>query len=300
MSDVTVVGTGVMGRAVVRACADAGLSVAVWNRTADRTQRLTGQRVRGCLDLRDAVRSSPVVVLCLLNYDISRQVLEPVGRLLAGRLVVQTASGVPSHVGPFQKWVDDAGGRYLEAAILNYPQAVGTQHCFTVYAGPTEHYEEIAALRAALAGTALHLGEDAAYAKAYHTASAGFYYAIANGFLECAAIASSLGVPLADFAKSIPLYQPGFQDTIDVGAALIDRGNYEYEQAPLTTHVDILRNLAIVAEQAGVDESFFRALRDRVQHALDSGCRREHIAVVFEQFRTAAAERAAAPWGSGD
>lgn len=284
MADMTIIGTGVMGSAVARACAGAGMSIAVWNRTPRPAGSLP-EGVRWCTTLRQAVRSSPVAVSCLLNYEVTRRVLEPVRGELAGRLVVQTASGVPAHVAPLAGWVREAGAGYLEAAILNYPQAVGTDTCYTVYAGPEEDYRRIAALVEALGGTAKHLSEDPAYAKAYHTASAAYYYSIVNGLLECAAIAEICGVPLDDFARSIPMYDEGLRSTIDIGVELIQRGDYHFEQAPLTTHVDILRNLAALAEKAGVDRSFFTTLRDRVQRSLDDGHRREHVAVVYEQFR---------------
>jgi 3-hydroxyisobutyrate dehydrogenase-like beta-hydroxyacid dehydrogenase len=293
VANVAVIGTGVMGSAAVRACATAGLTVAVWNREPERAEALTGGGVFQCGDVVEAVQSSPVVVLGLLNYDVSRQVLEPARQWLDGKIVVQTASGVPSHVEPFAKWVKDAGGRYLEAAILNYPQEVGTENCFTVYSGSVDDYREISLFTAALAGTSVHLSEDITYAKAYHVVSAAFYYAIVNGSLECLAIATAMGVPLADFAKSVPMYAVGIQQTIDVAVELIERQNYKQDfkdqQAPLTTHLDILRNLPAVAEQAGVSQSFFPVLRDRVQRALDDGYCREHVAVIYEQFRAATA-----------
>ncbi|GAA2720172.1 NAD(P)-dependent oxidoreductase [Actinocorallia aurantiaca] len=281
MSEVAVIGAGVMGSAVVRACRAAGLSVTVWNRTP----KPVPDGAEFTADLAEAVRSSPLVVLCLLNYDVTREVLEPVRAELGGRLVVQTASGVPSHVPPLAAWVEAAGGEYLEAAILNYPQAVGTQNCFAVYGGAEQRYLRIAPLVAALGGAARYLGADPAYVKAYHTVSASYYYSIVNGLLECAAIATACGVPLEDFAESIPMYDEGLRDTIDVGVELMRRGEYDFEQAPLTTHIDILRNLSVLADEAGVGRSFFSTLRDRVQHALDEGYSREHVAVLYEQFR---------------
>lgn len=281
MTDVTIVGAGVMGSAVIRACRTAGLEVTAWNRTP--APMPDGATLR--TDLREAVSASPVVVLALLNYAVTREVLEPVRPQLRDRVIVQTASGVPAHVPPLADWVQEAGGRYLEAAVLNYPQAVGTDDCFTVFGGPERHYQEIAPLVAALGGTAKFLGTDLAYVKAYHTVSAAYYYSIVNGMLECAAIAAACGVPLEAFAESIPMYDPGLRSTFEVGVELMRRGVYDYEQAPLTTHIDILRNLAALTGQARIDRSFFPALRDRVQRALDEGGRREHIAVVYEQFR---------------
>ncbi|MBW4717835.1 NAD(P)-dependent oxidoreductase [Saccharothrix obliqua] len=283
MAQVAVIGSGVMGSAVTRACADAGLSVAVWNRTPARVPRHAG--VTRHDEVADAVRAAPIVVSALLNYDVAHEVLGPVLGELAGRTLVQTSSGAPAEVGPLADAVHGAGGSYLEAAILNYPQAIGTAGAFTVYAGPVATYESVSPLTDAVSGTRIHLGPELTTAKAYLLVAAAYYYACVNGFLECAAMALDQGVPLPAFARSVPMYQAGLQSTVDTGVELIARGDYTFEQAPLTTHLDILRYLPGFAAQAGVTDSFLPAVRDRVQRAVDLGGSREHIAVVVEQFR---------------
>ncbi|GAA0846017.1 NAD(P)-binding domain-containing protein [Streptosporangium amethystogenes subsp. fukuiense] len=286
MADMTVIGTGVIGSAVVRACADSGLEVSVWNRTPERSERLAGRNVHVHEKAAAAIEASPIVLFCLLNYEVTHRVLDEAAADLSGRLVVQNASGVPDDVTPLRARVEAAGGRYLEAAILNYPDAIGTEDCFTVYGGAAEDFKELANVTEALSGKQVRLGSDPGYAKAYHVVSSAFYYAFVNGFLECSAIAESLGVPLNDFAESVPLYDPGFQNTIGVGLGLIARRDYTFEQAPLTSHLDVLNNLTGIAERAGIDQSYLGVMRERVLKAMEQGYRREHVAVLTEQFRS--------------
>ncbi|WP_440071733.1 NAD(P)-dependent oxidoreductase [Streptosporangium sp. OZ121] len=286
MTDVTVIGAGVVGSAIVRACVDSGLEVSVWNRTPERSERLAGRDVHLHATAAEAIEASPIVLLCLLDYEITHAVLDETAADLSGRLVVQHASGIPDDVAPLRKRVEAAGGRYLEAAILNYPDAIGTEDCFTVYGGAAEDFKELAGVTEALSGKQVRLGPDPGYAKAYHVVSSAFYYAFVNGFLECSAIAESMGVPLNDFAESVPLYDPGFQNTIGVGLGLIARRDYTFEQAPLTSHLGVLNNLAGIAERAGIDQSYLGVMRERVLRAMEQGYRREHVAVLTEQFRS--------------
>ncbi|MET9342344.1 NAD(P)-binding domain-containing protein [Nonomuraea sp. NPDC003804] len=285
MTDVTVIGTGVIGSAVARACARSGLEVSVWNRTRERSDVLVEEGIHSHATAADAVAASPIVLMCLLNYDITHQVIDEAAPNFSGRLVVQNASGTPENVTPLRGRVEAGGGAYMEAAILNYPDAIGTEDCFTVYGGAVEDFERLKSVTSALGGRQAYLGADPAYVKAYHVVSSAFYYAFINGFLECSAIAEAMGVPLADFAESVPLYDPGFQNTIEVGLDLIDRGDYTYEQAPLTSHLDVLDNLTRIAEQAGIDRSYLGVMRERVREAMDRGYRREHIAVLTTWFR---------------
>lgn len=286
MADMTVIGTGVIGSAVVRACADSGLEVSIWNRTPERSRKLEGGSVHVHATAADAIEASPIVLFCLLNYEITHRVLDEAEADLSGRLVVQNASGGPDDVIPLRARVEGAGGRYMEAAILNYPDAIGTEDCFAVYGGAAEDFKELAGVTEALSGKQVRLGSDPCYAKAYHVVSTAFYYAFVNGFIECSAIAESLGVPLKDFAESLPLYDPGFQNTIGVGLGLIARRDYTFEQAPLTSHLDVLENLTGIAERAGIDQSYLGVMRDRVRRAMDQGYRREHVAVLTEEFRS--------------
>ncbi|SHF81736.1 3-hydroxyisobutyrate dehydrogenase [Streptoalloteichus hindustanus] len=284
MADVAVIGAGVTGAAVARACAGAGLSVVVWNRSPARAEALAGPAVTPRRTVEEAVRSSRTVVLALIGYDVSRAVLEPAERWLDGRLVVQTANGSHDDVGPFARWVEAAGGRCLDAAFLGHPRAIGTPDNHTVYSGRSECYDEAVALREALGGRAVHLGQDITRAKACLTVAAVWYYAGVNGFLECVTFALRTGVPLAEFAKSVPLHQTRVQRAIDVGVELVRRGDYRFGQQPLTAHLDALRQLASFAEETGITRSFLPVLRDRVRQAIDDGYHDEHITVLCEQF----------------
>ena len=64
MSDVSVLGMGLMGSALARAFLSAGRRVTVWNRTAERTQMLVGAGVKRSGRAADALRASPLSVVC--------------------------------------------------------------------------------------------------------------------------------------------------------------------------------------------------------------------------------------------
>ena len=89
MSDVTVVGLGLMGSALGRVLLENGHSVTVWNRTAARAAPLQEMGAVVPADVASAVAASPITLVCVANYDVSSQILAGIGGAVAGKVLVQ-------------------------------------------------------------------------------------------------------------------------------------------------------------------------------------------------------------------
>src|SRR2546430_7551036 len=94
-TDVTVVGTGNMGSALAGALLTAGHSVTVWNRTPERHEALRARGARGAPSLAEALRASEVIIICVLDYDVSHGLLdsEAASAASAGKNLVQLTTG---------------------------------------------------------------------------------------------------------------------------------------------------------------------------------------------------------------
>ena len=66
---VTVVGLGLMGQALARAFLNSGTTTTVWNRSVDKAGPLTSKGARIAESAGAAVAASPVVVVCVTDYD---------------------------------------------------------------------------------------------------------------------------------------------------------------------------------------------------------------------------------------
>ncbi|MET9431579.1 MULTISPECIES: NAD(P)-binding domain-containing protein [unclassified Streptomyces] len=285
MPDVSVLGSGTMGGALARVLGAAGLEVAVWNRTADRARALGGDGVRPVERLADAVRCAPVVLVCLIDYAATRQVLAPVAGDTRDRVVVQMSTGTPAEARAMEAWLRPPGCRYLDAAIMAYPGHLGTDHARVLYSGPGEHYAAIGHVARALGGTAAFLGDDIALANAHDAALLTFLYAATCGFLEGAAIASAAGLPLDGYADGVVELFPALEHTVRGSVPLIAAGRYDVDEASLAVHSGALRHLAAAAQEAGVTDPVAAVLGERVGRRMAVGTAREHIAAVFEELR---------------
>ena len=76
MSDITVIGLGLMGAALARAMQRAGHDLTVWNRSPAKMQPFIDDGVAGAPDVVSAITASPVILICIDNYAETNTLLQ--------------------------------------------------------------------------------------------------------------------------------------------------------------------------------------------------------------------------------
>src|SRR5437899_617806 len=114
MSDVTLIGLGLMGQALGKALLTGGHRLTVWNRTPARAEALVRAGAVQAADIQAAVSASPVVVVCVLDYPASRAVLEGAASAFAGKVLVQLTTGTPQEAREDESWARERGCNYLD------------------------------------------------------------------------------------------------------------------------------------------------------------------------------------------
>ncbi|MBK8598541.1 MAG: NAD(P)-dependent oxidoreductase [Holophagales bacterium] len=126
MSDVSLLGTGLLGAPIALRLASTGLEVTVWNRTASKSEELGEAGLAVAETAAGALLASPVAILMLADGPAIREVLFSPEALaaLAGRTVVQMGTIGPDESRLFAAEVAAAGGEWVEAPVLgSIPQA---------------------------------------------------------------------------------------------------------------------------------------------------------------------------------
>ena len=120
--NVAFVGLGAIGFPMAKRVAEAGFSLAVWNRTEARARdfaRATGSRVAG--SAADAARNADVVITCLPNSPDVVAVLDGDNGLLAGlksgAILVDCTSGIPSMSRAIAQRLRDRGIEFIDAPV---------------------------------------------------------------------------------------------------------------------------------------------------------------------------------------
>lgn len=126
MSDVSVLGTGLLGAPIALRLAATGLDVTVWNRTAAKAEPLREAGLSVAPSAGEALGASPVAILVLADAGAIRETLRAADARAAlhGRTVVQMGTIGPDESRDLAAEVAAEGGEWLEAPVLgSVPQA---------------------------------------------------------------------------------------------------------------------------------------------------------------------------------
>ncbi|MER7408380.1 NAD(P)-binding domain-containing protein [Streptomyces sp. NPDC000070] len=270
---VTVIGLGPMGRALVSAFLDAGVTTTVWNRTPGRDQELVARGAVSARSAEEAVTASELTVVCVVNYDASDSVLQrpEVTTALKGRTVVNLSADTPGRAREAGAWAAEHGIRYLDGAIMTPTTTIGTPHGVFIHSGPKELYLEHKPVLDALGGTHTHLGEDIGRAAAYDIALLDIWWTSMTGYMHALAIARAEGISaqeLAPFAKGIgEILPPSFEEA----AVEVDNGTYAATVNPLTSAASTMAHIVHTSEAHGIDASLIRAAEGLARRAIGLG-----------------------------
>jgi 3-hydroxyisobutyrate dehydrogenase-like beta-hydroxyacid dehydrogenase len=92
MSDVSVLGLGLMGAALCRTLQEAGYAVTVWNRTNTKMEPFMVRGAHGAENPGAAVGSSTITLVCLDGYAAARSVLADQVSSLTGKTIIQLST----------------------------------------------------------------------------------------------------------------------------------------------------------------------------------------------------------------
>lgn len=218
---VSVLGLGVMGRALAAALLAAGHPVAVWNRTPGRAAGLDGVRVAPTVP--DAVRSAPVVVTCLLDDDAVTSALDGAGPDLAGRVLVDLTTTTPDQARARAAWAAGHGAAHLDGGIMAVPPMIGSPDALVLYGGPAPAFEDARDALSAF-GRPVLLGDDPGTAPLHDVALLSAMYGLLGGALQAFGLVRSAGGTATGLLPLLRPWLDAMLSTLDGTAALVDDG----------------------------------------------------------------------------
>ncbi|TDE10967.1 NAD(P)-dependent oxidoreductase [Jiangella asiatica] len=262
---VTLLGLGAMGRPMARALLGAGHPTTVWNRTPSRADELVAAGAIRADTVADAVTASPLVLACLLNYEVTYELLEPVTEHLAGRTLVNLSTGTPQEARDMAAWAAGRGIDYVDAGMMATPPMIGTEASLFLYSGSDTGFERYRPTLE-LFGVARHLGADAGRASLYDLALLSSMYAMFAGFLHGAALVSTAGISAADFAEAAGTFVRATSVSLPAAAELIDSGDYTTDVQSVDFNKAALDRIVQVSMDHGIGVDVvapIKALLDR-------------------------------------
>jgi 3-hydroxyisobutyrate dehydrogenase-like beta-hydroxyacid dehydrogenase len=162
VADLGYVGLGVMGSSVVRRLLDAGHTVTVWNRTAEKAEPLLEGGAQWADSPREVAERSEMVFTMVTNTDAVRAVTEGPDGILAGlapgKLYVDMSTASPANTRALAERVAEVGAQMLDAPVSGTSITVDDGKASLMVGGDEDAFERARPVLEAIGPRVFHMG----------------------------------------------------------------------------------------------------------------------------------------------
>lgn len=279
---VAVLGTGIMGAAMARNLAAAGLDVRAWNRTRARAEPLAADGVRVTGSPAEAVDGAEVVLTMLLDgaavLDALRQAA---GALPPGALLLQMSTVGTDGLAPLARFADEHRLHFVDAPVLGTKVNAEKAELTVLAAGPQDVRERAGRVFDIVGSTTRWVGEDGASGAASRLKLVinSWVLTVVNGTGEALALAEGLGVDPRDFLAAVA---GGALDLpyLRLKSELILADNYPASFTVSAARKDA-RLITEAAREAGVRMDLVAADAERLRRAEEQGHGHKDAAAAY-------------------
>ncbi|MEV0614685.1 NAD(P)-binding domain-containing protein [Nonomuraea sp. NPDC050404] len=282
---VTIIGLGLMGRALAAAFVRAGHPTTIWNRTPGKAQDLVEAGASQAPTVADAVAAAPLVIVCVRDYDAVRELLAPAEAALSGRVLVNLTSGASDEARALAGWAAERGAGYLDGAIMMTPPGIGAPQTVILYGGSPSLYETHEQTLTVLGGGTTLISSDVALPSLYDVALLGLMWSTFNGFMHGAALVGTEKIAATDFLPMATDWLKGVASFLTAYAHQIDEGSFAAEDATLETQIPPVRHLIHESRLRGIDATLAEYTERLLTEAVAGGHALDSYARIIDHFR---------------
>ena len=281
MTDVSILGTGLMGAAMARVLLGNGRSVTVWNRSPEKAAELEEDGAVVAASATDALRASPVSILVILSYA-------NVGSILADAVqhggvgdIVNVVTGSPDEADELGAWAHEHGVAVLDGALLTYPRGLGKEDTVVVYSGDEGVWRRREAVLREVAGASQYLGPQARLANAVDHVSLSFVSIVQTAMFSTLAYAQALGVPRDQAVARIQRSLGTMRSYLDHTLPMVESGDFSTTEASIDTWVLSTHDFAQGWRAAGLSGKAITAAAGTVRSAQEAGLGHLDLAAIY-------------------
>jgi 3-hydroxyisobutyrate dehydrogenase-like beta-hydroxyacid dehydrogenase len=279
MSEVTVIGLGNMGSALVRAYLENKHSVTVWNRSPKKAASLVEIGAVRAPGAASAAAASPVVILCVTNYDAAQQILSANAASFAGKLLIQLSTGSPQEARSAEAWAQQHQVEYLEGKITGSPSSIGTPSAYILLSGPEAVFRKAEPLLRVLSSKLDYKGAGIGLASAWDMVLIMHYYGMFLSLFHSVQICQAEGIPLEQFSSYLGEQGKGYEQWL---CDNIRTDSYQETSAPLELWAGGIQHIAQHAQASGINAEFPLFTSALFQKAMQAGYSREEVSALFK------------------
>jgi 3-hydroxyisobutyrate dehydrogenase-like beta-hydroxyacid dehydrogenase len=279
MSEVSVIGLGNMGSALVRALVKSGRTVTVWNRSPEKAASLVEMGAVLAPNTAAAITASPVILVCVTNYAATDYILGETATNLPGKLLVQFTTGTPQEARASEAWAHAQGAEYLDCAITGSPSSIGTASAHILLSGRNTVFHKAEPLLRVLASNLDYKGEPIGLASTWEMIYIMHYYGMFLSLFHCVQICQAESIPLEQYSKLLGEQGKTYEKWL---CENIQSGHYQETSAPLELWAGGIQHIVQHAEDCHIHAEFPRLVARLFQEAMAAGYGREEVSALFK------------------
>jgi 3-hydroxyisobutyrate dehydrogenase-like beta-hydroxyacid dehydrogenase len=287
MNEVTVLGLGAMGATIAKLFLGKGRAVTVWNRTDGKANvpKLAGVAVAPTAEA--AVAASPLIVICVYDYQAAKSILAAPGvaNAIAGKTLVHLTTGSPGDAREMSAWASAHGATCLDGAIQTAPSQMGRADTPILISGDQGAFETWRSVLADLAGNYVNLGARIDAAATMDLATLSYVYGAFVGFLHGAPISESENLDVAQFGKLVSDISPSFGAFFAHEGRVIQSGDFKITESPLRISVEATKRIHDFSKSRHLNTEFTELANRLLQRADAAGLGGEELAALIKVMR---------------
>lgn len=279
---VTLIGTGLMGKPMVERLLGLGHNVVVYNRTSEKTKSLEALGATIAPTATHGIQASPLTIFMLVDAMAIREILFPPGEKpnLQGRTILQMGTISPGESVALAQEIHMRIGDYLEAPVLGSISEAQAGQLIVMVGGSVSQFDRWADLLKCFAPEPLFIGR-VGQAASLKLALNQLIASHITAFSLSLSLIQQLGVGVEIFLKVLrqsSLSAPMFEKKL---SRLLDRN---YVQPNFTTaHLLKDVNLFLQASEAlSLENSALKGIRSLLEKTLERGFGQMDYSSVFE------------------
>lgn len=277
---ITVLGLGLMGRAIAGRLNDLGFGVTGWNRSAEAADKAGAAGVAASTDPTVAEGADLLLLALSDAAAIDRVLFDDPGFALTGRTVLQMGTIAPDESRRLADQVIRAGGHYLEAPVLGSLPEAGGGSLIIMAGGDKPEFERCRPILEAL-GEAPRLvgpvGKGAALKLAMNQLIAGLTTAFAASLGLVRAEGIDIGL-FMELLRGSALYAPTFDKKLEK----MLRRDYANPNFPLQHLLKDTRLFATAAAARKIDTRSVDAIAALLESAIAAGYAEDDYSALYE------------------
>lgn len=283
--DIAFLGTGLMGQPMAARLLRRAYSVAVYNRTPDKTRAL-GELGAAVRDSAAAAISAGEWVIMMLSDApaIHETLLAPASLpLLRGRRVLNMGTVSPAQAREIDARVRRAGGQYMECPVLGSLPEARHGTLILMFGGTPDQFREALPLLQTFGPMPLHIGE-VGEASAVKLAMNQLIAALTTAFATSLALIQEEGLDVDNF-MTVVRESALYASTYDKKLPRMLARDFDEPNFPLK---HLLKDVRLIRQDAGakgLDTGVLASLEAVLEQTVERGLGDLDYAVLYEAIR---------------